>query len=160
MGAPLPRRAGKNASVRRPGLVPPPQPAYPLTKLVFPHPEINRMTSFARAVVVGLALSLAAGLSISEGMAQDVAKAAPKKAEVKKPAAKKAAVKGETCVRKGGRGWAPTEAMARFQAWEIVAQTTGNWPFMVDTFRNETYKCQPEGAQWKCISRIDVCKKS
>lgn len=119
------------------------------------------MTTFARAVVIAGTLALAAAVPASMASAQDAAKPAPaKKAAPKKPEAKKVAVKGEVCVTKGGRGWAPTESMARFQAWEIVAQKSGNWPFMVDTFRNETYKCQPEGAQWKCISRIDVCKKA
>ncbi len=74
--------------------------------------------------------------------------------------AKKAATKtAANCAPKRGRGWAPTEGMARFQAWEIVAQTTGNWPIMSDTFRNERYKCQQEGLQWRCDSWIDVCKK-
>jgi hypothetical protein len=62
------------------------------------------------------------------------------------------------CAAKRGRGWAPTEEMARFQAWEIVAQTTGNWPFMSDTFRNERYKCAKDGSGWRCDSWIDVCK--
>ncbi len=44
------------------------------------------------------------------------------------------------------------------QAWEIVAQTTGNWPIMSDTFRNERYKCAPDGSGWRCDSWIDVCK--
>ncbi|MFM9942577.1 MAG: hypothetical protein ACKVP7_24125 [Hyphomicrobiaceae bacterium] len=109
------------------------------------------MSTFAKAAVVALGLAGLTALPLTGAEAQD----APKKA-----AAKKAAVKGEVCSRKGGRGWAPTEGMARFQAWEIVAQTTGNWPFMTDTFRNEKYKCAPEGGQWKCISQIDVCKKS
>ena len=32
------------------------------------------------------------------------------------------------CVTKRGKGWAWTEGAARFQAWEIVAQLSGNWP--------------------------------
>jgi hypothetical protein len=71
--------------------------------------------------------------------------------------AKKAA-KSANCAPKRGRGWAPTEAMARFQAWEIVAQTTGNWPIMTDTFKNERYKCKPDPAGYVCDSWIDVCK--
>jgi hypothetical protein len=73
--------------------------------------------------------------------------------------AKKSAKADANCAPKRGRGWAPTEGMARFQAWEIVAQTTGNWPIMSDTFKNERYKCQKEGYQWRCDSWIDVCKK-
>lgn len=71
--------------------------------------------------------------------------------------AKKAAKSGN-CAPKRGRGWAPTEAMARFQAWEIVAQTTGNWPIKTDTFKNERYKCKPDPAGYVCDSWIDVCK--
>ena len=71
--------------------------------------------------------------------------------------AKKAA-KSANCAPKRGRGWAPTEAMARFQAWEIVAQTTGNWPIKTDTFKNERYKCKPDPAGYVCDSWIDVCK--
>lgn len=66
--------------------------------------------------------------------------------------------KAGNCAAKRGRGWAPTEAMARFQAWEIVAQTTGNWPIKTDTFKNERYKCKPEGMGYKCDSWMDVCK--
>lgn len=74
------------------------------------------------------------------------------------PAAEAAAKKGGNCVTKYGRGWAFSESGARFQAWEIIAQTTGNWPFMSDTFKNERYKCQPEGSQIRCDAKIDVCK--
>jgi hypothetical protein len=70
----------------------------------------------------------------------------------------KKATKSANCAPKRGRGWAPTEAMARFQAWEIVAQTTGNWPIMSDTFKNERYKCKTDPAGFMCDSWIDVCK--
>ena len=71
--------------------------------------------------------------------------------------AQKAAAKGN-CKTHYGRGWAPTVSMAKFQAWEIIAQTTGNWPFMSDTFRNERYTCKPDGSSIRCESKIDVCK--
>jgi hypothetical protein len=74
------------------------------------------------------------------------------------PAAEAAPKKGSSCVTKYGRGWAFTESGARFQAWEIIAQTTGNWPFQTDTFKNERYKCKPEGSQIRCDAKIDVCK--
>lgn len=119
------------------------------------------MLRFARAIVIAAALASVAVLPVSGAQAQDAAKQAQARTVApKKPAAKKAVAKGEVCTRKRGRGWAPTENLARFQAWEIVAQSTGNWPFMVDTFRNETYQCQPDGGQWKCLSQIDVCKKA
>ena len=50
------------------------------------------------------------------------------------------------CVTKRGKGWAWTEGTARFQAWEIVAQLSGNWPIQTDTFRNERYKCRRTAA--------------
>jgi hypothetical protein len=62
------------------------------------------------------------------------------------------------CTTKNGKGWAWTEDLARFQAWEIVAQVTGNWPIQTDTFRNERYKCKPDGNGYTCLSWIDVCK--
>lgn len=65
---------------------------------------------------------------------------------------------GGSCYNKKGRGFAPTQDMAKFQAWEIVAQITGNWPIKTDTFRNEKYRCKQESSGWVCISSIDVCK--
>lgn len=65
---------------------------------------------------------------------------------------------GNNCSRHYGKGWAPTESMAKFQAWEIIAQTTGNWPFATDKLVNEKYSCKPEGGQWFCRSQVDVCK--
>jgi len=62
------------------------------------------------------------------------------------------------CVTKRGKGWAWTEDMARFQAWEIVAQLSGNWPIQTDKFRNERYKCKKDGSGYTCLSWIDVCK--
>jgi hypothetical protein len=62
------------------------------------------------------------------------------------------------CVTKRGKGWAWSEGMARFQAWEIVAQMSGNWPIQTDTFRNERYRCKPDGNGYTCLSWIDVCK--
>lgn len=106
------------------------------------------MRRTALALFVGLAAASLAAAPTFDTQAQD----APKKA------AKKSASKSANCAPKRGRGWAPTEAMARFQAWEIVAQTTGNWPFMMDTFKNERYKCKPDPAGYVCDSWIDVCK--
>lgn len=63
-----------------------------------------------------------------------------------------------SCVTKRGKGWAWTEDMAKFQAWEIVAQLSGNWPIRSDTFRNERYRCKKDGSGYTCLSWIDVCK--
>ena len=64
------------------------------------------------------------------------------------------------CVTKRGKGYAWTEDMAKFQAWEIIAQLSGNWPIQTDTFRNERYKCSKakDGSGYTCLSWIDVCK--
>ena len=95
----------------------------------------------AMALLAGVAVAAAAMAPATDAVAQG-----------------KGAKKASNCELKRGRGWAPTEAMARFQAWEIIAQTTGNWPIKTDTFKNERYKCQPDPAGYKCESAIQVCK--
>jgi hypothetical protein len=107
-----------------------------------------------RSTLAALALALAAaGLAAGPALAQSAptaqAKAGPKT---------KAAAASANCVTKYGKGWAWSLGGAKFQAWEIVAQTTGNWPFMQDKFRNEKYNCKPDGSGYTCYSRIDVCK--
>jgi len=62
------------------------------------------------------------------------------------------------CVSKRGKGGAWTEDMARFQAWEIVAQLSGNWPIATDKLRTERYKCKKDGSGYTCLSWIDICK--
>jgi hypothetical protein len=69
-----------------------------------------------------------------------------------------ASVAEAKCVTRRGKGWAWTEDMARFQAWEIVSQKYGNWPFPDTNFKNERYKCKPDGSGYTCLSWIDVCK--
>jgi hypothetical protein len=62
------------------------------------------------------------------------------------------------CVTRRGKGWGWSEGIARFQAWEIVSQKYGNWPLPDTNFRNERYKCKPDGSGYVCLSWIDVCK--
>ena len=62
------------------------------------------------------------------------------------------------CVTRHGKGWAWTEDMAKFQAWEIVSQLHGNWPLPETSFRNERYSCKKDGSGYTCLSTIDVCK--
>lgn len=62
------------------------------------------------------------------------------------------------CVTRHGKGWAWTEDMAKFQAWEIVSQLHGNWPLPDTNFRNTRYKCKADGSGYTCLSTIDVCK--
>lgn len=94
------------------------------------------------------ALMLAAVAAAATAMVATDASAA------KKPQARTSA----KCVMKHGKGWAPTESMAKFQAWEIVAQTTGNWPIATDKLVERKYKCKPDGSGVTCYSWIDVCK--
>jgi hypothetical protein len=81
--------------------------------------------------------------------------AAAMPAEVHAAKAKAAAGK---CTTHRGKGWGFTEGQAKFQAWEIIGQTTGNWPIITDTYKNERYKCAPDGNGVTCYSSIDVCK--
>ena len=64
------------------------------------------------------------------------------------------------CRRSTGRGVAPTERLARLQAWERVAQATGNWPVQTDTFDQERYRCGKQASGWRCQASIVVCRKS
>jgi hypothetical protein len=73
-------------------------------------------------------------------------------------ATKGKAAKSASCSTHYGKGFAPTLDLAKFQSWEITAQATGNWPIMMDTFKNEKYDCKADGAGFTCHSRIDVCK--
>jgi hypothetical protein len=100
---------------------------------------------------------VAAGLlATASALAQEAAK--PKaKAQVSKPGSKQATAKGQ-CVTKHGKGWAWTLDMAKFQSWEIIAQTTGNWPIATDKLVNERYTCKPDGSGYTCFAKVDVCK--
>ena len=110
-----------------------------------------------RHYAVLLALGLAAvPLAVFGALAEE----APPKAAAKPVAVKSKAGPGGACTVRRSRSWAPTETTARLQAWEVVAQATGNWPFVTDTFRNERYDCAPERGGWRCQVRIDVCKKA
>ena len=108
-------------------------------------------------IALGLTVVMAAGggMAATTASAQD----APKSAKTKTGPKTAAAARGN-CVTKYGRGWAFSVDGAKFQAWEIIAQTTGNWPIQTDVFKNEKYSCKPEGSQFRCDSRIDVCSKS
>ena len=88
-------------------------------------------------------------LAVTDAGAQD----APKKVKL----AKKVPA-GKNCVTKRGKGFAWSVDSAKFQAWEIIAQTTGNWPIATDKLVNERYKCAPDGSGYTCFSGVDVCK--
>lgn len=95
-----------------------------------------------RAAIATTLVLLGAGLAMPGSAVAEKAKAAnPTKCETKR-----------------GKGWGFTEGQAKFQAWEIIGQTTGNWPVITDTYKNERYKCAPDGSGVTCYSWIDVCK--
>lgn len=114
-----------------------------------------KRSGLTSVLVIGLALAAVGSFATPVAVAQD----APKQAKAKAGPKTAAAAKGN-CVTKYGRGWAFSLDGAKFQAWEIVAQTTGNWPFQTDVFKNEKYTCKPEGSQIRCDSRIDVCSQT
>lgn len=62
------------------------------------------------------------------------------------------------CKTYRGKGWGFTEEQAKFQAWEIITQVTGNWPFATDTLKNDRYKCKPDAGGVTCFCSMDVCK--
>ena len=64
------------------------------------------------------------------------------------------------CRHSTGAGSAPTERLARLQAWERVAQATGNWPVVTDTFKQERYRCRKDGTLWQCRSSIEICRST
>ena len=94
------------------------------------------------SAMLGLSLGMVAGLACPPADAQS---ASPQK-------------RAEKCKTSVGRGSAPTERLARLQAWEKVAQATGNWPVMTDTFKKTTYHCGKAGESWRCQASILVCR--
>lgn len=64
----------------------------------------------------------------------------------------------ENCVRKAGEGWGITKGIAEFQAYEIIQQVTGNWPFQTDKISKPVYSCKGGDGSWTCIARATVCK--
>ena len=65
-----------------------------------------------------------------------------------------------SCVKKAGEGWGITKGIAEFQAYEIIQQVTGNWPFEVDNISKPVYSCKGSDGSWTCIARATVCKKA
>jgi hypothetical protein len=64
------------------------------------------------------------------------------------------------CVKKAGEGWGITRSIAEFQAFEIIQQVTGNWPFQTDQISKPVYSCKGGDGSWTCIARATVCKRS
>lgn len=66
----------------------------------------------------------------------------------------------QNCVRKAGEGWGITKGIAEFQAYEIIQQVTGNWPFQTDKISKPVYSCKGGDGSWTCIARATVCKSA
>jgi hypothetical protein len=66
----------------------------------------------------------------------------------------------KSCVKKAGEGWGITKSIAEFQAYEIIQQVTGNWPFQSDEISKPVYSCKGGDGSWTCIARATVCKKA
>ena len=64
------------------------------------------------------------------------------------------------CVKKAGEGWGITQGIAKFQAYEIIQQVTGNWPFETDQISKPVYSCKGYDGSWTCVARATVCKKA
>jgi hypothetical protein len=64
----------------------------------------------------------------------------------------------ESCVTKHGSATGITRDFAEYEAFLIIRQVTGNWPFETDRFSKPVYKCSSDGALWTCRASAKVCK--
>lgn len=64
----------------------------------------------------------------------------------------------ESCVTKHGSATGITRGFAEYEAFLIIRQVTGNWPFETDRFSKPVYKCKSDGALWTCQATAKVCK--
>jgi hypothetical protein len=74
------------------------------------------------------------------------------------PALGSAAV-AETCVTKAGSATGFTRGLAEYEAFLVIRQVTGNWPFQTDRIGTPTYKCAQDGMMWTCRAETIVCRK-
>lgn len=68
------------------------------------------------------------------------------------------AAHAESCVTKHGSATGITRDFAEYEAFLIIRQVTGNWPFEQDRISKPAYKCKSEGALWTCSATATVCK--
>lgn len=68
------------------------------------------------------------------------------------------AAHAESCVTKHGSATGITRGFAEYEAFLIIRQVTGNWPFETDRFSKPVYKCKSDGALWTCHATAKVCK--
>jgi hypothetical protein len=62
------------------------------------------------------------------------------------------------CVTKYGSATGVTRDFAEYEAFLIIRQVTGNWPFETDQISKPVYKCASDGALWTCRASAKVCK--
>lgn len=63
-----------------------------------------------------------------------------------------------TCVTKYGSATGITRGFAEYEAFLIIRQVTGNWPFQQDRISKPVYTCTSEGALWTCKASAKVCR--
>ena len=68
------------------------------------------------------------------------------------------AAHAETCVTKHGSTTGITRGFAEYEAFLIIRQVTGNWPFQQDRISEPVYTCKSDGAFWTCSATAKVCK--
>jgi hypothetical protein len=69
-----------------------------------------------------------------------------------------AALAAPACLTKSGSATGITRGFAEYEAFLIIRQVTGNWPFEQDRFSKPVYKCSHDGALWTCRASAKVCK--
>ncbi|WP_072390378.1 hypothetical protein [Hyphomicrobium sp. CS1GBMeth3] len=62
------------------------------------------------------------------------------------------------CVTKHGSATGLTRGFAEYEAFLIIRQVTGNWPFQQDQISEPKYKCKGEGVMWTCSATAEVCR--
>lgn len=63
----------------------------------------------------------------------------------------------ETCELKGGSASGLTRDFAEYEAFLIIRQVSGNWPFEKDRLGKPTYSCKQDGVIWKCRATAKIC---
>lgn len=65
---------------------------------------------------------------------------------------------GAACVTKAGSATGITRGFAEYEAFLIIRQVTGNWPFQQDRISEPVYACAQDGIMWTCKATAEVCK--
>lgn len=66
--------------------------------------------------------------------------------------------RAESCITKHGSATGITRGFAEYEAFLIIRQVTGNWPFQQDRISKPAYTCRSDGALWTCSATAKVCK--